>query len=447
MPNFAPFPFLIDFHSIDSQNSFSSLSTLDSSGDPLIPIHTSSPQHTQQCGAHSCRKQHKPKHQSQRQLKALVINFQGLENKSELASELINSTQPDIIFGTETWAKEQDANGELFPNHVEHYNIWRKDRSEGNKEGYGGVLIAVRNDLLATPEPQYNTKWEIKWAKLTIGGSREVYLGSYYHPHYNDIDGLVGLEESMNKLPKDAIKILAGDFNLPDIDWQTNSTKPYSKLNISEDHCLEQIVHFPTRKENTLDLFFTNNPSLIDSVKPIPGISDHDSIVQVNFKISAPVQKTKPHKIYKFKQANFDKMREELSIFSSEYFQNNPHLNSVDTNWRSLKKKLLEVMDKYIPSKMSSTRFNLPYVTRDIKRKIKKKQRLYNKARKTKKEKDWSKFKILRKNIQTMLKNARWKYLNEIIGPSLSENPKAFYGYTKKLKQEWGSNNSETKEY
>ena len=206
--------------------------------------------------------------------------------------------------------------------------------------------------------------------------------------------------------------------------------------NVSEGHCLEQIVHFPTRKENTLDLFFTNNPNLIDSVKPIPGISDHDSIVQVNFNVSAPVQKTKPHKIYKFKQANFDKMREELSIFSSEYFQNNSHLNSVDTNWISLKKKLLEVMDKYIPSKMSSTQFNLPYVTRGIKRKIKIKQRLYNKARKTKKEKDWSKFKTLRKNIQNMLKNARWKYLNEIIGPSLSDNPKAFYGYTKKLKQD-----------
>lgn len=26
------------------------------------------------------------------------------------------------------------------------------------------------------------------------------YVGSYYHPHYNDIEGPVGLEESMCKL-------------------------------------------------------------------------------------------------------------------------------------------------------------------------------------------------------------------------------------------------------
>ena len=58
-----------------------------------------------------------------------------------------------------------------------------------------------------------------------------------------------------------------------------------------------------------------------------------------------------------------------------------------------------------------------------IKRKIKTKKRLYNKARKTKKENDWRKFKMLQKNIQKMLKNSRWKYLNEI---SLGDNPKPF---------------------
>ena len=46
-------------------------------------------------------------------------------------------------------------------------------------------------------------------------------------------------------------------------------------------------------------------------------------------------------------------------------------------------------MDKFIPSKTTSTRHNLPWLNAKLKRMIKKKQRMYNKAKKSKKNKDW----------------------------------------------------------
>jgi hypothetical protein len=42
---------------------------------------------------------------------------------------------------------------------------------------------------------------------------------------------------------------------------------------------IDQIVDFLTRKENILDLFCTNQPSLINKVKSIPGISDHTIVL------------------------------------------------------------------------------------------------------------------------------------------------------------------------
>jgi hypothetical protein len=38
---------------------------------------------------------------------------------------------------------------------------------------------------------------------------------------------------------------------------------------------LEQTVDFPTKGQNILDTFFTNQPSLINLCKPVPGIGDH----------------------------------------------------------------------------------------------------------------------------------------------------------------------------
>ena len=49
----------------------------------------------------------------------------------------------------------------------------------------------------------------------------------------------------------------------------------------------------------------SNYSKLVDNVTAIPGISDHDSIAQIEFTTKAKINKKKPHKIYKFHQADF----------------------------------------------------------------------------------------------------------------------------------------------
>ena len=79
---------------------------------------------------------------------------------------------------------------------------------------------------------------------------------------------------------------LAGDLNLPDINWETNSiTLHQYPLRINEHFIdflascsLSQLVNFPTRKDNTLDIFATNRPSFVDKCEAFSGISDHDII-------------------------------------------------------------------------------------------------------------------------------------------------------------------------
>ena len=79
------------------------------------------------------------------------------------------------------------------------FSVYRKDR----KDGYGGVFLAVKNGLISE--------------EITI-------VGALYRPPNSDIeyaqDVIAFLERVVNKHPK-AVHWLAGDYNLPDINWET----------------------------------------------------------------------------------------------------------------------------------------------------------------------------------------------------------------------------------
>ena len=80
--------------------------------------------------------------------------------------------------------------------------------------------------------------------------------------------------------------ILAGDFNLPGIDWGSNQLIPSPQygaevnnlaLDISNEFSFTQVVQEPTRGRNNLDVVFVTSPDLISIVSIGPGISYHDS--------------------------------------------------------------------------------------------------------------------------------------------------------------------------
>ena len=60
--------------------------------------------------------------------------------------------------------------------------------------------------------------------------------------------------------------------------------------------------------------------------------------------------------------------------------------------WFDIKSELITILDNGVPSKVSSTRVNQPWITRSVKRLTRRKKRSFNKARKTKKDKDFQRY-------------------------------------------------------
>ena len=63
--------------------------------------------------------------------------------------------------------------------------------------------------------------------------------------------------------------------------------------------------------------------------------------------------------------------------------------SSVEDMWQNLKTALTTTMEKFVPSKMSSSEHTHPWINTKIRRATRRKQRAHRKAKSSKQKKDW----------------------------------------------------------
>ena len=120
-----------------------------------------------------------------------------------------------------------------------------------------------------------------------------------------------------------------------------------------KDAFLEQDVTEAIRttesSSSILDLFSTSNPTLINKVEIIPGISDHEAVF-VESSLGPIRVKAAPRKVYQHNKADYDTMMTELKDFRT-VFDEGAETKDVENLWQDFKRKLHSLMDTYIPSK------------------------------------------------------------------------------------------------
>ena len=194
---------------------------------------------------------------------------------------------PHIVAIQETKIDSSIATSELFPEACP-YNIFRKDR---NHYG-GGVMLLIHKDIPQMPLSELENDSESVWVKV-FANKTSHYVASWYRPPggssedfhlFGDQLDQIRNKHKGNKLP--SVHVL-GDFNFKDIAWPDRLNKSGSMLSQSEgqmlidimnDHGLEQLVHFPTREKNTLDLILTSLPGQFQEIHSPDKVSDHDVI-------------------------------------------------------------------------------------------------------------------------------------------------------------------------
>ena len=82
---------------------------------------------------------------------------------------------------------------------------------------------------------------------------------------------------------------------------------------------LEQLVHFPTREKNTLDLILTSLPGQFQEIHSPDKLSDHD-VISGTLKIHIPPKKKPRRKVFLYQKGNFELMRKDASDFAKDKY-------------------------------------------------------------------------------------------------------------------------------
>jgi len=215
-----------------------------------------------------------------------LLNARSLVNKTHEFQQLLYCCSYDLILVTETWLWSEISSGLLDPK--SRYYVLRQDRTDSH---HGGGVVAFISQYLSVCQVPIDSQFvslELLCFDVLVSKKTVRFFVVYRPPNGGGrssadvVDNMrlliaclkeytAGIENS----------IIVGDFNLPKVNWQTNSSCGDNTARLFLDFVSTrgyyQLVSFPAREENVLDLILASDEQTVNSVlsRPLLGHSDH----------------------------------------------------------------------------------------------------------------------------------------------------------------------------
>ena len=152
-------------------------------------------------------------------------------------------------------------------------------------------MCSVHHDLTVSQTGKFcNKNCEVVFVNVE---SEKTCLINVYRPPKTPLnkfsEAVSYIKQCIEATPDHWTKIICGDFNFPNINWDDNSiiselTRECNDsatlfLKFMGDTFLSQYVNTPTCKGNILDLFITNDCNIVHEIDSTPSrISDHNIV-------------------------------------------------------------------------------------------------------------------------------------------------------------------------
>jgi len=182
----------------------------------------------------------------------LQVNCRSVYNKALEFWNLVDTFNPVIIIGTESWLREEIGNAEIFR---ADFTTFRRD---GHARG-GGVFICVKNNI-ACSKPWVDDDFEVISVEVKGSDLKCAWeITCIYRAPNEDIRVIEKLA-ARTCFPGNSTKrrIIGGDLNLPHVDWKgvaegASLTQAFITRLVG-DNGYTQVVGKPTRGDSLLDV-------------------------------------------------------------------------------------------------------------------------------------------------------------------------------------------------
>ena len=162
-------------------------------------------------------------------------------------------------------------------------------------------------------------------------------------------------------------------------------------------------------------------------------MSDHCA-VSYEVDLSIKRQKKPDRYVYRYKKGNIEGVKSDKSKFSETFLSEDPYSRTVDDNWNLFKTSLKQSMDTHIPQKKITSRWNLSWITTNIKRLCRRKKRAWDAGKRNHNSHAWKRYLKLNQQVKVSLQRAHRDYIDNILNVNITENPKKVYSYIKQKK-------------
>ena len=302
--------------------------------------------------------------------------------------------------------------------------------------------MAIRKHITCTRASEIESACENVWVKMTQPNGKHLYLCAFYRPHVSDDTSTMELRKSLEQVPSTATIVIAGDLNVPDINWDSKLVHPGSChantqnefLELLEDFNIDQMVTEPTRQDNILDLVLLNHPRLCSGVEITAGISDHEAVTcELDFR---PRKKRLPaREISMYHKADWSSLGNHMQQCHN-FIVENKEIMDANQLWNTFSDRLKDGIAKHVPTKKARTGNDKPWVTTKLRRLIKKRDRLFTRQKRNTNREVKEQYKEVKKVVQKEMRKAYWDYMESIVTPTTeAENAKCskkFWSYIKR---------------
>jgi Reverse transcriptase (RNA-dependent DNA polymerase)/Endonuclease-reverse transcriptase len=335
---------------------------------------------------------------------------------------------PDLILVTESWCNNQITDAFLALPGYELINELRRDRYDTDRGRGGGLLVYAKVDLriIVLPNDENNDD-SFQYCRFMIS---DITIYLIYRSPSSGSDSFSGMSTLLRNAEKNSVFV--GDFNMPDIDWESGTARGRAKevLDAVQDRLLEQLVTFPTHvRGNILDLVITDMPERVADISEEGrlGGSDH-VILKMTIVISAGPNIPQPKGQSDWNKADWAGIKRELGRDDWDELLGGL---SADQAWSKLRDRIHGLVDKYVPERRRRNHNKPPWLSRDILRAIRRKKRLWRQA---KQGQNVQEYKNAEKSVKNLIRNAKRKFERDIAKGCGSDqaNKKRFFSYIKR---------------
>ena len=287
--------------------------------------------------------------------------------KSHILAELENNHSIPFLALTETWLKPYISDAQV---HIPGYSVSRSDR---HKRVGGGVALYSHHNIPVSEEQTFDDgTCQVVFCRFDA--IKTCIAVVYRPPKYCTVSSFSSVLEFLNNCLcniDDSYKVkITGDLNFPDINWETNTITPGGSFESTQsaemfisfiaEHFYNQYVLVPTRNNNILDLFITNNDRLVTQVTSTPTkLSDHNIVdIMLSYNPLESIHSKIPafdensFRSLDFHKADFDAIEEKIDAINWDELRSSTSFEQFPV---AFTETLLEICKECVPPKKVPT--------------------------------------------------------------------------------------------